>query len=231
METQLKKRTVCPDGEAIKRLRLEKGWRVEDLATKAICSVKTVENVERGANVYVFTLAKLAKGLGVDFMTLVQGGKPAPEPPKPQRCIHIELVVRVPFDQFDESEQLGGFIEFLKQFMKDGGNINVVGVAPGSTVITVEVSIDDILALSCALSMGLLAKMLCDEIRLKYKPATLLDSGDIDITGATPLPFELGDMPIYGCLPEGIRIVVDDTLSKNKPQRRKSKKHKRKTES
>jgi predicted transcriptional regulator len=56
----LKNRTVRPDGEKIKRLRLDKLWRVEDLAKHAKCSVKTVENVERGANVYMFTLAKFA---------------------------------------------------------------------------------------------------------------------------------------------------------------------------
>ncbi len=55
MKTQLTNRTVQPDAEAIKRLRVGKGWRVEDLAEKAICSVKTVENVEQGgANVYFF---------------------------------------------------------------------------------------------------------------------------------------------------------------------------------
>jgi predicted transcriptional regulator len=56
----LKNRTVRPDGDKIKRLRLDKLWRVEDLAKHAKCSVKTVENVERGANVYMFTLAKFA---------------------------------------------------------------------------------------------------------------------------------------------------------------------------
>ena len=69
METQTVTRTVRPDTEAIKRLRLGKGWRAEDLATKAICSVKTIENVERGANVYLSTLAKIAKALGVEFTT------------------------------------------------------------------------------------------------------------------------------------------------------------------
>ena len=138
MENQPTKRTVSPDAEAIKRLRRAKGWRVEDLATKAICSVKTVENVERGAHVYVSTLAKVAKGLGVEFMTLVQGDKPPQEPqepPKPQPHVRMVFELSIPFDQFDESEQLGGFIDFLKKFMKGGGDINVLGVTPGSTII------------------------------------------------------------------------------------------------
>ncbi len=159
MENQPTKRTVSPDAEAIKRLRLAKGWRVEDLATKAICSVKTVENVERGASVYVSTLAKVAKGLGVEFMTLLQGDKPPQEPPKPQPHVQMQFVLSIPFDQFDESAQLGGFIDFLKKFMKGGGNVNVLGVTPGSTIITVAVSMEDMLALASAFKAGKLAEM------------------------------------------------------------------------
>jgi len=161
MEMQPKNRTVRPDGEAIKRLRLEKGWRVEDLATKAICSVKTVENIERGANVYVFTLAKIAKALGVEFMTLVQGGKPPPEPPKPESCVQVKVEVSIPFDQFDESEQLDGLITVLKGLLSGGGNIRVVGVAPGSTIITLEMTVRDMLALHSAYDEGKLAEILC----------------------------------------------------------------------
>ena len=61
-----KSRTVRPDGEKIARLRQAKLWRVEDLARHAKCSVKTVENVEHGANVYMFTLAKFATALNVE---------------------------------------------------------------------------------------------------------------------------------------------------------------------
>ena len=113
-------RTVRPDAEAIKRLRVAKGWSVEVLADKAICSPKTLQNIENGKRVYLSTLSKIAAklALNVEVMTLVEGGKPPPEPPKPPSCVQFQLVVSIPFDQFDESEQLGGFIEFLKKFMR-----------------------------------------------------------------------------------------------------------------
>lgn len=76
-----KNRTVAPDGPAIQRLRVEKGWGIEDLANKASCSIKTVENVERGAKVYPYTLSRLAKALGVEVSTLMAGSAP-PEAPK-----------------------------------------------------------------------------------------------------------------------------------------------------
>jgi transcriptional regulator with XRE-family HTH domain len=76
-----KDRTVTPDGGAIQRLRIEKGWRLEDLAEKANCSLKTVESVERGAKVYPYTLSRLAGALGVEVSTLVAGSAP-PEAPE-----------------------------------------------------------------------------------------------------------------------------------------------------
>jgi transcriptional regulator with XRE-family HTH domain len=76
MVNQLKNRTVTPDGKAIQRLRIEKGWRVEDLAKKAKRSLKTVENIERGANVYLCTLTTFAQALGVEVSTLMTGSVP-----------------------------------------------------------------------------------------------------------------------------------------------------------
>jgi transcriptional regulator with XRE-family HTH domain len=161
MEIQEMGRTVRPDAEAIKRLRVAKGWSVEVLADKAICSPKTLQNIENGKRVYLSTLSKIAAppALNVEVMTLVEGGKPPPEPPRPQPLIQMQFVLSIPFDQFDESAQLGGFIDFLKKFMKGGGDVNVLGVTPGSTLITVAVSIEDMLALSSAFKVGKLAEM------------------------------------------------------------------------
>jgi transcriptional regulator with XRE-family HTH domain len=162
MEIQVSKRTVRPDGDEIKRLRIAKAWRVEDLATKAICSVKTVENIERGANVYVATLARIAEKLGVEPASLIAGGKPPSEPPKPQNCVKVHFELSIPFDLFDESEQLIEFIEFLKKFLRGGGgDFNVVTVTPGSTIITLEMSFEDMTALHAAYVQGKLAEIHC----------------------------------------------------------------------
>lgn len=65
------KRSVTPDGDAVRNARLGKGWRVDDLARHSDCSIKTVENVERGQYVYVNTLASIALALKVDYKTLL----------------------------------------------------------------------------------------------------------------------------------------------------------------
>ncbi|MBX6316150.1 MAG: helix-turn-helix transcriptional regulator [Isosphaeraceae bacterium] len=145
METQAKSRTVRPDAEAIKRLRLGKGWRVEDLARQAKCSVKTVENVERGSNVYLFTLGKFAKALGVDYRSLLPDTGPAPEPP--QRRFEVQIKLSIPFEDFDESEQLVGFIELLKRVLSARDEIGVKAVTDGSVVITLELGEEDVASL------------------------------------------------------------------------------------
>jgi transcriptional regulator with XRE-family HTH domain len=145
MEMQAKSRTVRPDADAIKRLRLGKGWRVEDLARQAKCSVKTVENVERGSNVYLFTLGKIAKALGVDYRSLLPDTGPAPEPP--QRRFEVQIKLSIPFEEFDESEQLVGFIELLKRVLSARDEIGVKAVTDGSVVITLELSEEDIASL------------------------------------------------------------------------------------
>ncbi|WP_437193971.1 helix-turn-helix domain-containing protein [Planctomicrobium sp. SH527] len=65
------KRSVQPDGDAVRQARLAKGWRTEDLARHADCSLRTVENVERSADVYANTLASIALALDVAFKTLL----------------------------------------------------------------------------------------------------------------------------------------------------------------
>lgn len=143
MANKVKNRTVEPDGEAIQRLRIEKGWRVEDLAKKARCSLKTVENVERGENVYLYTLSKFAQALGVEVSTLMIGTAP-PDPPKKERGFKLQITVEVPFEEFDESVQLASFMNMLMQIVQAKAEIMVAGVQEGSTIITLEMGMDDI---------------------------------------------------------------------------------------
>src|SRR5579885_2695836 len=115
MANKLKNRTVEPDGVEIQRLRIEKGWRVEDLAKKAGCSLKTVENVEKGANVYIYTLKRVASALGVEPSELLIDGDDAPlgRRRKKERVIRITFEVSTPYDEFDESSDLVNLLQEL----------------------------------------------------------------------------------------------------------------------
>jgi transcriptional regulator with XRE-family HTH domain len=53
--------TVHVDGKKIRRLRFNKGWTQEDLARKTGCAKKTIENVEAGRPVLLYTVNCLAE--------------------------------------------------------------------------------------------------------------------------------------------------------------------------
>jgi transcriptional regulator with XRE-family HTH domain len=155
MANKLQNRTVEPDGVEIQRLRIEKGWRVEDLAKKAGCSLKTVENVEKGANVYIYTLKRVASALGVEPSDLLIDGDDAPleRRRKKERVFRITFEVSVPFDEFDESSDLVSFLQTLVSRL-GGGEMEPTGVKEGSTLIEVEMTLEQFLELAEAYADG-----------------------------------------------------------------------------
>jgi DNA-binding XRE family transcriptional regulator len=50
-----KMRSVYPDGNTVKKLRIKKGFTQQELAEKACRSKKTVENLEAGKPLYIST--------------------------------------------------------------------------------------------------------------------------------------------------------------------------------
>ena len=133
MDEKPKNRSVKADGDAIRRLRLAKGWRVEDLARKAKCSVKTVENVEAGEQAYLCTLTNVAAAFGVEFATLVVGAMP---PPLKGERFEVLIKLSIPFEEFDQSKQLATFIDLLKRLL-GGDDMEPGDVKAGSTIIPV----------------------------------------------------------------------------------------------
>lgn len=164
MAEKPKNRTVAPDGEAIQRLRIEKGWRVEDLANKARCSLKTVENVERGENVYLYTLRKFAEAFGVGVSTLMAGVLP-PEPPKKEQVLRVIIEVPTPFEEFDESKNLVNLLQALIRLL-GGDGMEPTGVLPGSTLIEIEMTVDQFINLTKARAEGRLDDLNIESIRL-----------------------------------------------------------------
>ena len=235
MEIQAPSRTVRPDAEAIKRLRLTKGWSVEVLADKSICSVKTLQNIEKGASVYLSTLSKIATALAVDFATLMPDGKPPSDPPlPPESRIQVQITVSIPFAQFDESKQLCGLIDSFRQFLAGGkGDIRVLNVGSGSTVITLEMTRLDVRALHSAYSEGKLAKLHCIDFRTKFEHDDyLLDPDYIPSEHLIPNPAYadlLNDQPSLA--EQFLREEQKAEREEKKAERRKKKKPKPKTKS
>jgi len=80
-----KKRSVTPNGDAIRSARLRKAWTTDDLSARADCAVKTIENAERGKAIYANTLAIIARALGVEYDTLITRLIEQKKPEKEQR--------------------------------------------------------------------------------------------------------------------------------------------------
>ena len=51
--------------KTVVELRSRRGWTQEKLAEKAILSVRTIRNLERGRSIHLGTIAKVAEALGV----------------------------------------------------------------------------------------------------------------------------------------------------------------------
>ena len=94
-----KKRSVTPNGDAIRSARLRKAWTTDDLSGRVDCAVKTIENAERGKAIYANTLASIARALGVEYDSLVampvEQKKPMSEQKKPTKLDLIISTTRV----------------------------------------------------------------------------------------------------------------------------------------
>ncbi len=85
--------TVFVDGKKIRQLRSRMGMTQEDLARKTGCSKRTIENVEAGRPVLLYTVSCVAQVLHIDQAELLRhsgigpdsGGASAPSPPMPTR--------------------------------------------------------------------------------------------------------------------------------------------------
>ena len=149
-------RTVKVRKGVITSLRIEKGWRIDDLASKAICSAKTVENCERGKSVLVVTLAKIAKALGAEIRDLVENAdKPRAETLLPGPFIELTMKLIVPFERFDETSDLFVFLQGLTQKYSPHGQIVVQNVERSSVTVALGLTATEDLTSFVRLFCGL----------------------------------------------------------------------------
>jgi transcriptional regulator with XRE-family HTH domain len=111
-----KKRSVTPNGDALRAARLQKAWTTDDLARHTDCSVKTVENAERGKAIYAITLARIASALGVDYDSLIARPVEQSTPTKLDTIIsttRIEATFGL-LAREDQHVYIGWFLEHLR---------------------------------------------------------------------------------------------------------------------
>jgi transcriptional regulator with XRE-family HTH domain len=201
MDEKPKSRTVTPAGDTIRQLRLAKGWRVEDLARKAKCSVKTVENLEAGEQVYLCTLRSVAEAFGVEYATLLVGAVPAPAT---KNRLEVQIKLSIPFDVFDQSGQLVSVIEALTRLIGARKGIDVTGIEEGSVIIKLDMDANDASRLIQAFGKGKLSAL--DIEAVKASLALWIDRDMSKLPRAEGAPpyegspwMEVGD-PLYQLL-------------------------------
>ena len=129
-------RTVKVRKGVITSLRIEKGWRIEDLARKAICSVGTVTNCERGKPVMVVTVSKIAKALGVEVQSLLErDDQIGDDPPTPEKLSTGSVKLGAQFEKFDESSDLFAIMEAVTKKFGPHSQIVVLYVSKGTVTI------------------------------------------------------------------------------------------------
>lgn len=122
----------------IRELREKKGWTQIDLAERVGCSPRTIQSLEAGGCSMIFMLTNLAEAFGVAVAVLHPSLPGAPE----GKRVEVQIVLRIPYDDFDQSERLSSVVSAIMAMLK-GNRIDVVTVNPGSTVITVAMSPED----------------------------------------------------------------------------------------
>lgn len=161
--------TFKPDAKKIERLRLQKGWEVSVLARKALISKRTLTNIMNGEHVRLDTISRIAGAFKVECQELICGeGSPLENAQAiTGRRVEVEIKLSFPFDDFDETKQLETFIHELARVLSARDPIVVNNVRAGSTIITAEMSEDDLIALVEAFGQSALDTFRVDGITIR----------------------------------------------------------------
>jgi len=131
-------------GDKVRARRIERGMRVEDLARRAGCSLKSIQNAESGKNIQVATLAIIAAALKVEPKALIEDGD-ASIPP--ERMFRVQIVIEGDMLELNKSDRLLNFVELLTKMLQQKDEIKITGVMSGSVILVLEMAEDDALRL------------------------------------------------------------------------------------
>lgn len=139
---------VKVDGSALERLRKAAGLTIDDLANKSGVSTRTLNSYTAGKEARISSLKYVADALGVEFRSLLKEppSKELPQSPVEKR-VEIDINVSIPYEMFEQSSQLAAFLAMLQSVLNPQSNIKVISVKEGSTIIAVEMDIEDVVKL------------------------------------------------------------------------------------
>ncbi len=135
--------------DELSRLREDWGFTIEQLAAKSAVSVNTIKRWLNGEPATLTSIAKVAKALlvGCDRLIERNEAQPASEIPPLGRHIEVAIEIRVPFEEFTAGNTIAEFIKQLAAAINCKSDITVKDVQRGSTILIVEMDIDDFVKL------------------------------------------------------------------------------------
>lgn len=138
--------SVETNGPLIRQLREHRCWTKADLAQKAGVSEKTIENAENSKRLDRASLTRISKAFSVPVNKIkreseqdafMEGLAERPQ------SIDVEIRVSLPLELLSGDAQVKQLIDALLNAAALSSHINVMSARRGSTVIRIEMSIDD----------------------------------------------------------------------------------------
>jgi transcriptional regulator with XRE-family HTH domain len=152
-DRQQRSGTVLPKGSEIKRLRLLKGWGLEEFEAQSGVSRRNIQRLEAGEATRPDTLGLVAKALGQEYSSLIRTlGEP-----EPQSDLEIEIsrdkiriILNFPINKTPSAEQtrrVAAVRALLKELMPDKGDVALPFEGSGFAVFVVPFTLPNIITL------------------------------------------------------------------------------------
>src|SRR5262249_38306693 len=119
--------TVFVDGKKVRHLRSCQGWTQEDLARKTGCSKRTIENVEAGRPVLLYTASCIAQALQIQHedLLLLNLGRAFPRSDPPASSFPFSWRTGITNGEafFDRDKEQ----HTLRKYLRDRQSCQIVG--------------------------------------------------------------------------------------------------------
>lgn len=146
-------RVVKPDGKKISDLCNQKGWGATELAHKADLSLATASKIMKGEECYRASLGAVARALGVSYADLIEGEQQPPNEPPGQKTVVWVFYLACEIAELDEN-RIKEFMASVQKLIGAKGEIEMIGMRSGSTMLALSFTQADSLRLVAALAEG-----------------------------------------------------------------------------
>jgi len=137
-------RTVKPNGALCKRLRIDKVGDVAAMAARTGLTKKTVESVEAGRRCFVLTLQAFGDVLDLDDISqLLEDPYSLPPPIAGGNRVQLKLKFVLPYAECDFTQWLITIVNAIIKVIDPLSEIEVIAIAPGSVIVTLEMNAGD----------------------------------------------------------------------------------------